>query len=79
MSTTDTTPAQTHTSPEQTHDRPEPALASDVRMATFRLARRLRSQRAIDDMSDAQFELFSKEVDGLLFQSYCSKLPVEAA
>ncbi|RPD45576.1 dihydrodipicolinate synthase family protein [Paracnuella aquatica] len=33
----------------------------------------------VRNMSDAQFELFSKEVDGLLFQSYCSSMPVEAA
>jgi DNA-binding MarR family transcriptional regulator len=37
---------------------PAPAgatLASDFRMATFRLARRLRSERAVDTMSDGQF------------------------
>ncbi|WP_132052606.1 dihydrodipicolinate synthase family protein [Pseudocnuella soli] len=33
----------------------------------------------VRNMSDAQFNLFSKEVDGLMFQSYCSKMPVEAA
>lgn len=31
------------------------AAASDLRMATFRLARRLRAQRAVDTMSDGQF------------------------
>lgn len=31
------------------------AAASDLRMATFRLARRMRAQRAIDTMSDGQF------------------------
>lgn len=34
-------------------------LASDLRMATFRLARRLRSERAIDSMSDAQFAVLA--------------------
>ncbi|MGB4136478.1 MAG: MarR family transcriptional regulator [Microbacterium sp.] len=29
--------------------------ATDLRLATFRLARRLRSERALDSMSDAQF------------------------
>lgn len=33
--------------------------ASDFRMATFRLARRLRSQRAVDSMSDAQFAVLA--------------------
>lgn len=40
----------------------EPALsaeASDFRMATFRLARRLRSQRAVDSMSDGQFAVLA--------------------
>ncbi|WP_036282783.1 MarR family winged helix-turn-helix transcriptional regulator [Microbacterium sp. oral taxon 186] len=39
-----------------------PALSSpaaDLRMATFRLARRLRSQRAVDTMSDAQFAVLA--------------------
>jgi len=35
------------------------AEASDLRMATFRLARRLRSQRAVDGMSDAQFAVLA--------------------
>lgn len=44
---------------------PEPAPsdvdteASDLRMATFRLARRLRAQRAVDSMSDAQFAVLA--------------------
>lgn len=41
---------------------PEAALAteaSDFRMATFRLARRLRSQRAVDSMSDGQFAVLA--------------------
>lgn len=33
--------------------------ASELRMATFRLARRLRAQRAIDSMSDAQFAVLA--------------------
>ncbi|MFT4215233.1 MAG: MarR family transcriptional regulator [Microbacterium sp.] len=33
--------------------------ASDIRMATFRLARRLRSQRVIDTMSDGQFAVLA--------------------
>lgn len=36
-----------------------PHEASDLRMATFRLARRLRSQRAVDTMSDAQFAVLA--------------------
>lgn len=41
---------------------PSPAHASeasDFRMATFRLARRLRSQRAVDSMSDGQFAVLA--------------------
>lgn len=47
------------TSPE---DAPAPELsaaASDLRMATFRLARRLRAQRAVDTMSDGQFAVLA--------------------
>lgn len=33
--------------------------ASDLRMATFRLARRLRAQRAVDSMSDGQFAVLA--------------------
>lgn len=33
--------------------------ASDLRMATFRLARRLRAQRAVDTMSDGQFAVLA--------------------
>ncbi len=33
--------------------------ASDFRMATFRLARRLRSERAVDTMSDGQFAVLA--------------------
>lgn len=35
------------------------SLASDIRMATFRLARRLRSERAVDSMSDGQFAVLA--------------------
>jgi len=35
------------------------SAASDLRMATFRLARRLRAQRAIDSMSDGQFAVLA--------------------
>lgn len=35
------------------------AQASDLRMATFRLARRLRAQRAVDTMSDGQFAVLA--------------------
>ena len=33
--------------------------ASDLRIATFRLARRMRTQRAIDSMSDGQFAVLA--------------------
>jgi len=33
--------------------------ASEFRMATFRLARRLRSERAVDSMSDGQFAVLA--------------------
>ncbi len=35
------------------------AEASEFRMATFRLSRRLRSQRAVDSMSDGQFAVLA--------------------
>ncbi len=35
------------------------AEASDLRMATFRLARRLRAERAVDSMSDGQFAVLA--------------------
>lgn len=41
------------TQPDLTHQ------ASDLRMATFRLARRLRAQRAVDSMSDGQFAVLA--------------------
>lgn len=35
------------------------STAADLRMATFRLARRLRAQRAVDTMSDGQFAVLA--------------------
>ncbi|GAA3640094.1 hypothetical protein GCM10022200_24630 [Microbacterium awajiense] len=35
------------------------AAAADLRMATFRLARRLRAERAVDAMSDGQFAVLA--------------------
>ncbi|MGP3533942.1 MarR family winged helix-turn-helix transcriptional regulator [Microbacterium sp. RD1] len=49
MTTSNTPPDSTDLSAE----------ASDVRMATFKLARRLRAERAIDTMSDAQFAVLA--------------------
>jgi len=43
--------------PSETHD--IDGMASDLRMATFRLARRLRAQRAVDTMSDGQFAVLA--------------------
>ena len=54
MSTTTPSPA----SPPESAST-ETSLASDVRMATFRLARRLRSERAVDSMSDGQFAVLA--------------------
>lgn len=50
---TSSTPLRTSESDDLAH------AASDFRMATFRLARRLRSQRAVDTMSDAQFAVLA--------------------
>ena len=36
-----------------------PAQASELRIATFRLARRMRTQRAVDSMSDGQFAVLA--------------------
>ena len=48
------------TSPELAADTAHLAEeASELRMATFRLARRLRAQRAIDSMSDGQFTVLA--------------------
>ncbi len=43
--------------PDLSHD--FSAAASELRMATFRLARRLRAQRAVDSMSDGQFAVLA--------------------
>jgi len=40
---------------EDTPTEEDAATARDLRMATFRLGRRLRSERALDSMSDGQF------------------------
>jgi DNA-binding MarR family transcriptional regulator len=48
---------KTSTTPPESHELS--ADASDVRMATFRLARRLRAQRAVDTMSDGQFAVLA--------------------
>lgn len=45
--------------PGTVHDDDLSAAASDLRMATFRLARRLRAQRAVDTMSDGQFAVLA--------------------
>ncbi|MDY0908412.1 MarR family transcriptional regulator [Microbacterium sp. CFBP9034] len=52
---TDTTPA---TTPADHHD-DHSAAASELRIATFRLARRMRTQRAVDSMSDGQFAVLA--------------------
>ncbi|WP_375385199.1 MarR family winged helix-turn-helix transcriptional regulator [uncultured Microbacterium sp.] len=52
--------------PDDIPDQNLGATASEVRMATFRLARRLRAQRAIDTMSDGQFAVLAAlKVHGL--------------
>ncbi|WP_374315051.1 MarR family winged helix-turn-helix transcriptional regulator [Microbacterium sp.] len=51
---TDTKPTQT---PADTDD--HSAAASELRIATFRLARRMRTQRAVDSMSDGQFAVLA--------------------
>ncbi|MFT4305413.1 MAG: MarR family transcriptional regulator [Microbacterium sp.] len=38
---------------------PDPSPAVELRMATFRLARRLRAQRVLDTMSDGQFAVLA--------------------
>ncbi len=49
----------TSTHPSPTTVEALSAEASEVRMATFRLARRLRAQRAVDAMSDGQFAVLA--------------------
>ncbi|MET0780225.1 MAG: MarR family transcriptional regulator [Microbacterium sp.] len=44
-------------SADSTHDLSREA--SDLRIATFRLARRMRTQRAVDSMSDGQFAVLA--------------------
>lgn len=57
MSTVDTAPAASPPSPENAEDLS--AAASQLRIATFRLARRMRTQRAVDSMSDGQFAVLA--------------------
>lgn len=52
---TDTKPTPLHTDLTDDHS----AAASQLRIATFRLARRMRTQRAIDSMSDGQFAVLA--------------------
>ena len=52
---TDTTTSTTATDPLDDHS----AAASALRIATFRLARRMRTQRAVDSMSDGQFAVLA--------------------
>lgn len=47
------------TPPDSDTDQELSAAASDLRMATFRLARRLRGERAVDAMSDGQFAVLA--------------------
>src|SRR4051812_28770145 len=53
MSTAITPPQPLETSAEFS------AQASELRIATFRLARRMRTQRAVDSMSDGQFAVLA--------------------
>jgi DNA-binding MarR family transcriptional regulator len=52
---TDTTTSTTATDHLDDHS----AAASALRIATFRLARRMRTQRAVDSMSDGQFAVLA--------------------
>lgn len=52
---TDTKPTQTPADAADDHS----AAASRLRIATFRLARRMRTQRAVDSMSDGQFAVLA--------------------
>lgn len=52
---TDTKPTQTPADAPDDHS----AAASRLRIATFRLARRMRTQRAVDSMSDGQFAVLA--------------------
>ncbi|RLK52437.1 MarR family winged helix-turn-helix transcriptional regulator [Microbacterium telephonicum] len=59
MSPAETTAAPPTAPAATPDDHPHAPLATEVRMATFRLARRLRSQRAVDSMSDGQFAVLA--------------------
>jgi DNA-binding MarR family transcriptional regulator len=50
---------------EMTDESPRAAEAAELRMSVFRLARRLRAERAVDSMSDGQFSvLMALKVNG---------------
>lgn len=49
----------THTELTTTPPDDHSAAASQLRIATFRLARRMRTQRAVDSMSDGQFAVLA--------------------
>jgi len=49
----------TRTDTDTEHDPDLAAAASQLRIATFRLARRMRTQRAVDSMSDGQFAVLA--------------------
>jgi DNA-binding MarR family transcriptional regulator len=50
---------------EMTDESPRAAEAAELRMSVFRLARRLRAERAVDTMSDGQFSvLMALKVNG---------------
>ena len=53
MSTADTPPRHRRSSDDLS------AAASQMRIATFRLARRMRTQKAVDSMSDGQFAVLA--------------------
>lgn len=57
MSTVDTASPTPSPSPDDSEDLA--AAASRLRIATFRLARRMRTQRAVDSMSDGQFAVLA--------------------
>ena len=53
------TPTEAPPAPPTSPARPHAETAQALRMATFRLARRLRAERAIDTMSDGQFAVLA--------------------
>src|SRR5918994_335817 len=59
MSSHDTSTASPKTLPADAEHLDLSAAASQLRIATFRLARRMRTQRAVDSMSDGQFAVLA--------------------